>query len=64
MKRAMRMTKRFAVLLLVLCANAQERVVERRFDGEPAPRGDALLRHAMLDGHAVPRRAVGVPPLV
>jgi hypothetical protein len=64
MEAVMRIGKRIAaVLLLVLCGNAQERVVEPRYDLYPATRGDGLLRRAMLDGHNVARRAVGVSPL-
>lgn len=63
---------RFLVLALLLtgligCSAQQEdrppRVVERRFDTRPAPRGNALLRRAMLDIHNAARADVGVPPL-
>lgn len=40
------------------------RVVEPRTFSGPAPRGDALLRQAMLDGQNAARAVVGVPPLV
>lgn len=51
-------------LALAGCAEAgPERVTQRRpFDGA-APRGDALLRAAMLDGHNRARTAVGVGPI-
>ena len=52
-----------ALLLLSACANGPDRVVERRVDPAPAPRGEALLRATMLRGHADARRAVGLPPL-
>ena len=53
-----------ALLLLSACANGPERVVERRVDTVAAARGEALLRAAMLRGHADARAAVGLAPLV
>ena len=54
-----------ALLLLAACASeGPERVVERRPSAVPADRGAALLRAAMLDGHARERSAVGAPQLV
>lgn len=50
-------------LLLSGCAHGSPRVVERRLDPAPAPRGAALLRAAVLRGHADARAAVGLPPL-
>ncbi len=54
-----------AVLLLAGCApsDGPERVVERRLSADPAPRGEALLREAMLTKHNAARAAVGVPGL-
>lgn len=54
--------------LLLGCAPAPEeyrppRVVERRLDQRAAPRGESLLRRAMLEEHNAARAAVGVPPL-
>ena len=52
------------LLLLAGCAaEGPERIVERRASGVLADRGAALLRAAMLDGHARERRAVGLTPL-
>ena len=54
-----------AVLALIGCAPAgPQRVVERRSSDAPAPRGQALLRQAMLDGHNAARAPFGEPPLV
>ena len=53
-----------ALLLLSACANGPERVVERRVDAVAAARSEALLRAAMLRGHADARAAVGLAPLV
>ena len=57
------------LLMPMLAGGCQEaewppRVVERRTNEEPAPRELALLRAAMLDGHARARAAVGLPPLI
>ncbi|WP_374943935.1 CAP domain-containing protein [Sphingomonas sp.] len=53
-----------ALLLLAGCAGGgPERVVERRTATAPADRGVALLRGAMMDGHARERTAVEVPPV-
>ena len=62
---AMRLLRHLAPLLLLAgCASeGPERVVERRVSDAPAPRGAALLRAAMLDGHTRVRAAVGLPPL-
>ncbi len=51
---------------LVSCGGTRgpTRMVERRTDVAPAPRGDALLRQVMLAKHEEARRAVGVPALV
>ena len=49
--------------LLLACGVASAQIVERRPNAEPAPRGDALLRQAMLAAHAAARAGVGVPPL-
>lgn len=60
---------RRAILLMSLtiaaaCAPAgPERVVEPREFAGDAPRGEMLLRDAMLDGHNVARAEAGVPPL-
>jgi uncharacterized protein YkwD len=40
------------------------RVIEPRAFSGPAPRGDALLKQAMLSGQNAARDAVGVPPVV
>jgi hypothetical protein len=40
------------------------RVVEPRAFAGPAPRGETLLKQAMLSGQNAARAAVGVPPLV
>ncbi|MGA1800375.1 CAP domain-containing protein [Sphingomonas sp. 4RDLI-65] len=53
-----------AALLVAGCAQGPERVVERRETQAPAPRGAALLKTAMMDGHNAARAEVGVPPLV
>jgi hypothetical protein len=54
----------FASLALAGCAHdGPRRVVERRTELADAPRGAALLRRAMMAGHAVARSAVGAPPL-
>ena len=52
-----------AVLVSCAPAGGPERVVEARPSTAAAPRGEALLRRAMLDGHAAARAAVGVAPL-
>jgi len=52
-----------AVLAIAGCAQGPERVVERRDTMTPAPRGAALLKTAMIDGHNAARAAVGVAPL-
>lgn len=57
-----------ALALLTGCSAAappqSERVIEeRRFSGV-APRGEALMRQAMIDAHNRARAAAGVPPLV
>lgn len=58
-----------AVLLALAACSAPapspgpERVVEERPTSAPAPRGDALLRRAMLDGHNRARAEAGVPAL-
>ena len=44
-------------------AEQPARVVEPRAFAGPAPRGDALLRAAMLDGQNAARAAAGVAPL-
>lgn len=58
-----------AVALLSTGCSAAEsdrppRVVEQRVDDRSAPRGEALLRRAMIDVHDEARRAAGVPPLL
>ena len=53
-----------AALFAGACAQGPERVVERRETQAPAPRGPALLKAAMMDGHNAARAAVGVPPLI
>lgn len=63
---AVRMTGRkhlATLLLLSACANGPARVVERRYDPAPAPRGAALLQAAMMRAHTGARAAVGLPPL-
>ncbi|WP_414712840.1 CAP domain-containing protein [Sphingomonas sp.] len=53
-----------AALLLSACAaEGPERVVERRTSSAPADRGAALLRSAMVEGHARERSSAGVAPL-
>lgn len=54
------------LVLLAGCAGGEgpERVVEPRAATAPAPRNDAALKKAMLDGHNAARAAVGVPALV
>lgn len=39
------------------------RVVEQRVSDAPAPRGEGLLRQAMLDGHRAARAELGLAPL-
>ena len=53
-----------ATLMIAGCAQGPERVVERRETQAPAPRGAALLKSAMMEGHNAARAMVGVPPLV
>jgi len=55
-----------ALVLLTGRASASEaqRVVEPRAVAGNTPRGDALLRQAMLDGHNAARAAVSEAPLV
>jgi len=59
---------RALLLLLVMlagcAAEAPRQVVERRSTMAPAPRGEALLRTAMLRGHNAARAMVDVPPLI
>ncbi|MCC2979240.1 CAP domain-containing protein [Sphingomonas sp. IC4-52] len=50
-------------LLLSACAQGPERVVEETLSEVPAPRGSALLRQVMLEGHNRTRADAGVPPL-
>ncbi|WP_239017728.1 CAP domain-containing protein [Sphingomonas aracearum] len=64
------MTKRHVLALAPLlallpagCSSGPPRVVEARPSQEPAARGSALLRDAMLTGHNRARAIVGVPPL-
>jgi hypothetical protein len=52
-----------AALMMAGCAQGPERVVERRDTQGPAPRGAALLKTAMMNGHNAARAAVGVPAL-
>jgi hypothetical protein len=60
---------RFIVLALLLigCSAPSDerppRVVEVRPNAASAPRGEALLRRAMIAEHNAARAAVGVPPL-
>ena len=58
---------RVILLLLVMlagcAAEVPQRVAERRTSLTEAPRGDALLRQAMLRGHNAARVALGVAPL-
>ncbi|MGN6374625.1 MAG: CAP domain-containing protein [Sphingomonas sp.] len=66
------MRKMVPMLLLLLTACAPDgpqqsvprRIVEPRAFSGPAPRGDALLKDAMMAAHNAARRAVGEPPLV
>ncbi|TPG22321.1 serine protease [Sphingomonas koreensis] len=57
-------------MLLAACAQpapqqrAPDRIVEPRAFAGPAPRGDALLKVAMLSGQNAARAAVGVAPLM
>ncbi|HVI99177.1 MAG TPA: CAP domain-containing protein [Sphingomonas sp.] len=54
-----------ALLVMAACApDGPQRVVEERASSTPAPRGDALLRTAMLDDQNAARTRAGVPPLV
>lgn len=75
--RALRHLLSFPVLaiLLVACGPlvpsqtsrvepAPARVVEEQISDAPAPRGEGMLRQAMLEGHRKGRAAVGLPPLV
>ena len=54
-------------LLLIGCSAASDerppRIVEARTDDTSAPRGETLLRRAMLDTHNAARAAVAAPPL-
>ena len=53
-----------ALLLLGACAPREpDRVTEPRTRAGSYPRGAALLKQAMLQGHAAARAAVGMPPL-
>ena len=53
------------VLALIGCApSGPQRVVEQRASDAPAPRGQVLLRRAMLDGHNTARAALGEAPLI
>ena len=54
-----------ALALLASCSAEAppRRVVEQRTFAGQAPRGDALLRQAMIAGHNDARLAAGVPPL-
>ncbi|MEO5865616.1 MAG: CAP domain-containing protein [Sphingomonas sp.] len=53
-----------AALLLAGCgASEPPRVTERRLTDQPAPRGEPLLRAAMLAGHNVARAELGEAPL-
>lgn len=52
-----------ALLLLAACSDAPERIVEPRTSAAPAPRGEALLREAMVAGHNAARVEPGLPPL-
>ena len=45
------------------CSSAPERVVERRLSNEPAARGDALLRSAMIAAHGAVRIDAGAAPI-
>jgi hypothetical protein len=61
---------RLAILLLLAACSpapqsepAPERVVEPRTSDAPAPRGESLLRQAMLAGHNAARRELGLEPL-
>jgi uncharacterized protein YkwD len=61
---------RFAALLLLAACSAApetetqpERIVEPRTSDSPAPRGEALLRAAMLEGHNEARARLGLAPL-
>ncbi|MEG3087081.1 CAP domain-containing protein [Sphingomonas sp. PB4P5] len=51
------------LLLLAGCSNGPARVVEQRSFAGVAPRGEALLRGAMIAGHDRARRAIGAAPL-
>lgn len=51
------------LLLLAACAPGPDRVVEQRPFAGSAPRGDALLRSAMIDGHNAARAGFGARPL-
>lgn len=55
-----------AIAMLAACSSPEraDRVVEPRAFDSPAPRGPALLRKAMQQGHDAARAAVGLPPLV
>jgi hypothetical protein len=54
-----------ALLVLAACApEGPQRVVEPRPSAAPAPRGEALLRTAMLRGQNDARAALGLPSLV
>ncbi|MES2059385.1 MAG: CAP domain-containing protein [Pseudomonadota bacterium] len=50
-------------LLLAGCSNGPARVTEERTFSGVAPRGDALLRKAMLAGHNDARARTGAAPL-
>ena len=53
-----------ALLVVVACVPQPARVVERRVNDTPAPRGALLLRSAMLEGQNAARAATGAPPLI
>lgn len=51
-------------LIVGACASGPQRGVDRPPDPVPAPRGAALLKAAMIAGHAAARAAAGVPSLI
>jgi hypothetical protein len=59
----MRIAALAAMVLAGCSATSPERVVEERTFAGNAPRGTALMRRAMIEGHDAARAAMGVAPL-
>src|SRR5258706_5682932 len=59
----MRIGALVAIMLAGCSATSPDRVVEARAFAGDAPRGTALMRRAMIEGHDAARAAMGVGPL-